>query len=179
MGKWKDADEYANEVEVTAVKVLKIIGFTILGIGFVILVGFVVRWLWNWLMVDIFSLKEITYWQGIGILVLGRILFGGFGGSGSSSKDEKKSVRGVIGREIHDEMQKEFKAEYARKYGTLSEDSYQANEATCEKTSDLQPENDLAINPSSKSNNQTEDDLYEAWWKAEGEKKFEDYMRNR
>ncbi len=38
--------------------------------------------LWNWLMPDIFGLKMITYWQALGLLILGKILFSGFGGKG-------------------------------------------------------------------------------------------------
>jgi hypothetical protein len=40
--------------------------------------------LWNWLMPDIFGLKMITYWQALGLLVLGKILFSGFGKGGHS-----------------------------------------------------------------------------------------------
>ena len=54
---------------------------------FVALGGEVVRQLWNWLLPSIFGLREITFWQALGILALCRILFGGFGlhGSGRSS----------------------------------------------------------------------------------------------
>ena len=35
--------------------------------------------LWNWLLPTLFSVPEITFWQALGLLVLCRILFGGFG----------------------------------------------------------------------------------------------------
>lgn len=55
--------------------------------GLAILFGFIILWLWNWLMPDLFGLQEITYWQGVGIFVLAKILFGmGGGGSGHKSK---------------------------------------------------------------------------------------------
>ena len=46
-----------------------------------ILAGFsaVVMLLWNWLMPVIFGLVSIDFWQAAGILILSRILFGGFG----------------------------------------------------------------------------------------------------
>jgi hypothetical protein len=46
--------------------------------------GWVTMRLWNWLMPDIFGLTTITYAQALGLLVLGKILFGGFhkGGRG-------------------------------------------------------------------------------------------------
>ena len=40
--------------------------------------GFVTMHLWNWLMPAIFGLKTITFLQALGLLVLGKILFGGF-----------------------------------------------------------------------------------------------------
>ena len=48
--------------------------------------GAVVMLLWNWLLPAIFGWHEITFWQGLGLLALCRILFGGLGlrGSGRS-----------------------------------------------------------------------------------------------
>ena len=40
--------------------------------------GYVFMCLWNWLMPAIFGLGMITFWQGIGLLILGKMLFGGF-----------------------------------------------------------------------------------------------------
>jgi len=49
---------------------------------FVALGGFIVQQLWNGLLPAIFGWRAITFWQGLGLLVLCRILFGGFGGHG-------------------------------------------------------------------------------------------------
>jgi len=46
------------------------------------LVGFVVMWLWNALLPAILGVSTITFWQALGLLVLSRILFGGYGGRG-------------------------------------------------------------------------------------------------
>jgi hypothetical protein len=68
--------------------ILGILGTAALGIIF----GYAIMLLWNWLMPDLFGLKEITYWQGIGIFILAKFIFGfGMGGSGSSS--DSKSVK--------------------------------------------------------------------------------------
>jgi len=49
---------------------------------FLILAGLVlsgiVMWLWNQVLVPVTDLKSINYWQALGILILSRILFGGF-----------------------------------------------------------------------------------------------------
>ena len=57
------------------------------GLAFVALGGEVVHQLWNWLLPPLFGLREITFWQALGILTLSRILFGGLGcGSGGSHR---------------------------------------------------------------------------------------------
>ena len=42
--------------------------------------GFITMWLWNWLMPALFHLPEITFWQIVGLMLLARFIFGGFGG---------------------------------------------------------------------------------------------------
>lgn len=41
-------------------------------------VTFVVYWLWNNILVAVVAVRAVTYWQAMGLLVLSRILFGGF-----------------------------------------------------------------------------------------------------
>jgi hypothetical protein len=40
--------------------------------------GFVIMHLWNWLMPSLFGLNMITFWQALGLFVLGKLLLGGF-----------------------------------------------------------------------------------------------------
>ncbi|WP_336516254.1 hypothetical protein [Pollutibacter soli] len=47
-------------------------------IAFLFIGALVVMLLWNALMPDIFSLKELSYWQSVGLLLLARILTGNF-----------------------------------------------------------------------------------------------------
>jgi hypothetical protein len=58
-------------------KVVKILFFVTLALS---VFSFVVMKLWNWLTPALFGWHEITYWQALGILVLSKILFGGFRG---------------------------------------------------------------------------------------------------
>ena len=52
------------------------------------LAGWIVMLLWNWLLPPLFGWPQITRWQALGLLVLCRILFGGFGsGGGRHPKD--------------------------------------------------------------------------------------------
>lgn len=61
--------------------VLRILKFPLLGALFVVAIvasGFVVMGLWNWLMPALFGWKLIGYWQAVGLIILCKILFGGF-----------------------------------------------------------------------------------------------------
>lgn len=59
-------------------KALKILGFIILGALFVFAFGYLTMWLWNWLVPTLFHGPVITFWQALGLLLLSKILFGGF-----------------------------------------------------------------------------------------------------
>ena len=54
--------------------------FLLIGALFVAVAGFVVMSLWNGLMPAIFGLPPIGFWQAMGLLILSKILFGGFRG---------------------------------------------------------------------------------------------------
>ena len=45
-----------------------------------LLMGAIVRWLWNAILPDLLNVNPIGYWQAVGLLALCRILFGNFGG---------------------------------------------------------------------------------------------------
>jgi len=49
-----------------------------IGILAITIFGFGVMSLWNWLVPALFGGKLITFWQALGMLVLSRILVGGF-----------------------------------------------------------------------------------------------------
>jgi len=44
----------------------------------IVVFGFVVMGLWNWLMPALFGWRLITFWQALGLVVLSKTLFGGF-----------------------------------------------------------------------------------------------------
>jgi len=47
-------------------------------LAFLALFTYAVHALWNGILVEVLGVKVITYWQALGILVLAKILFGGF-----------------------------------------------------------------------------------------------------
>lgn len=51
----------------------------IFGILILVLFGLVTQFLWNWLVPALFSGPAINFWQALGLIVLSKILFSGFG----------------------------------------------------------------------------------------------------
>ena len=56
--------------------------------------GFVTMELWNWLVPAVFGLKMITFAQALGLLVLSKILFGGFHRHGCGGRGWNRGWRG-------------------------------------------------------------------------------------
>ena len=64
--------------------------------------GQIVKLLWNWLLPALFGLPAVTFWQALGLLVLCRILFGGFGRHGRRSFRMKDEDRELIRRRMRE-----------------------------------------------------------------------------
>ena len=56
-------------------QILIFTGLILVLIVLVIIEGWFVAYLWNWVMPTIFGLTTITLWQGVGIFVLCNMLF--------------------------------------------------------------------------------------------------------
>ncbi len=59
--------------------VIKAVKFVLFAAAAAIVFGYGITWLWNALIPEIFHLNTINFCQAIGLLILSRILFGGFG----------------------------------------------------------------------------------------------------
>ena len=53
--------------------------FAVFGILGLIAFTFLVMWLWNWLVPELFNGPVLTYWHTLGLLLLSKILFSGVG----------------------------------------------------------------------------------------------------
>ena len=60
--------------------------------------GFVAMGLWNWLMPALFGWHPITFWQAVGLMILSRILLGGFRG--------RPGGHGLMGRRMMERWEK-------------------------------------------------------------------------
>ena len=94
-------------VELSTRRLVRGLMFLLFGAVFIVVLGFVILGLWNYLMPVIFGLPKIGYWQAVGLFVLSRILFGRFGTSGRKRRfvsgwndltpEEKERFRKAMG----------------------------------------------------------------------------------
>jgi hypothetical protein len=54
--------------------------------------GYVTMYLWNWLMPAIFGLTPITFLQALGLVILSKILFGGFHRHGGGRRSWRRGM---------------------------------------------------------------------------------------
>jgi hypothetical protein len=68
--------------------------------------GEVVMLLWNWLLPALFGVRQITFWQAIGLLALCRILFGGFGlgGGGCHRSHSRERIRERVNERVGERL---------------------------------------------------------------------------
>jgi hypothetical protein len=60
---------------------------------FVWIFGEIIMHLWNWLLPGLFGWHTITFWQGLGLLVLSRILVGGFSNNGDRGGNRSRKKK--------------------------------------------------------------------------------------
>jgi hypothetical protein len=68
----------------------KIIMIAICVAGAIALFTFIVMSLWNAILPSVIHVGTITFWQALGILVLSKILFGGFHGKGGRWQEKRQ-----------------------------------------------------------------------------------------
>jgi hypothetical protein len=73
---------------------------------FITVGGAVVQQLWNWLLPSLFGVRQITFWQALGILALTRILFGGFGLHGSRRSNFRSRMQERCGNMTLEERER-------------------------------------------------------------------------
>ena len=87
-------------------------------LAFVGLLSFAVYALWNGVLVDVVSVKTITYWQALGLLVLSKILFGGFpGGRGRFGGGRRARVLEKHWESLDPAQRERMRAEMRSRFG--------------------------------------------------------------
>ena len=81
----------------TARKLTRIVGWVVAGLAMACVValvfGLLVVWLWGVTLTPLFHIPQPSYWQAVGLIILGKLLFGGFGhphGGPSHSSRQRK-----------------------------------------------------------------------------------------
>ena len=70
---------------------LKILGMILVFVAIVSALSALVMYLWNTILTDVTDVKPLTFWKAMGLLLLTKILFGGFGKAfGRNGKSKKK-----------------------------------------------------------------------------------------
>ena len=88
-------------------------------LGVVGLFALAVRGLWNGVLTDVLDVKVITYWQALGLLVLGRIFFGGFPGrrGGPWGPPWRRHMMMKRWESLTPEQREQMRAEMRRRFG--------------------------------------------------------------
>lgn len=68
---------YSGQAHRSGNKAKKFFGFVLIAAGIALVLGLVVMLLWNAILPKITGVKEINFWQSLGLLALSKILFGG------------------------------------------------------------------------------------------------------
>lgn len=94
----------------------RVVGFAALAVLAAAVLGYVVMNLWNGLMPGIFGLKPIHFWQALGLLVLSKILFGGFHrGHGHAFHRRHHMIQRWEG--MTEEEREKFRQGFRRRFG--------------------------------------------------------------
>lgn len=82
----------------------------------------VVQWLWNAILPDLVHVGRLTYWKALGLLVLCRILFGGFRGGppGNRGPFNRRAWREKW-MNMSEEERQNFKAQWRQRCGRKEE----------------------------------------------------------
>lgn len=75
----------------------------------------VVMSLWNNILPEVLGVKTISFWQAMGILVLSKILFGGFRGKGGGGRKRGKHWKNNL-REKWEQMSPEQREQFKSKW---------------------------------------------------------------
>lgn len=90
--------------------------FILFPVAILFAVSGIVMWLWNMLLPEIIGVKAVTFWQAMGILVLSKILFGGFHGKSCKHKrrfEEMKHHNRLAA--MSDEEKEKLRAEWKKR----------------------------------------------------------------
>jgi len=81
--------------------------------------GEVAMHLWNWLAPTLFGWKQITFWQALGLLLLCRMLFGGFGGHGGRDRSDHRCQKASRWEKMTPEEREKFRQDMRARWSNV------------------------------------------------------------
>ena len=108
-------------MKTTARRATKFVMFGLMAIVAFALFGFIVMWLWNWVVPPVIGWHTVTYWQAIALLILGHLLFGGFRGGHRGRGHWRRRMHEKWERMTPEERQK-FREAMMERWGCIPPD---------------------------------------------------------
>jgi Ca2+/H+ antiporter, TMEM165/GDT1 family len=93
----------------------KILAILVIATAAILLFGFIVMSLWNAILPGVLHVSTITFGQALGILVLSKILFGGFHGGWRGGRERWKQGMKEKWSTMSPEEQAKFKEEWSNR----------------------------------------------------------------
>jgi hypothetical protein len=97
----------------------RVAGFIALAVAGAFIFGGVVMLLWNALLPALFHFPIIGFWQALGLLLLAKILFGGFRGGGGGPRGRWKEKMKQKWENMTPEQREKFQQEWGRRCGRM------------------------------------------------------------
>jgi Ca2+/H+ antiporter, TMEM165/GDT1 family len=99
------------------VPIRKVAGIILIAIAGIFIFGSIVMLLWNALLPVLFHFPVISFWQALGLLLLSKLLFGGFRGGGwGRGRQWKQRMQEKMNNMTPEEREK-FKQEWRNRCG--------------------------------------------------------------
>lgn len=92
--------------------------FPLMFVAAVLGLGLAVMYLWNSILPVVTPLGALTYWQAVGLLILCRILFGGFGKGGGWKGGRREHMKQKF-MSMNPEEREKFKEEWRNRCGKM------------------------------------------------------------
>lgn len=88
------------------------------GLFIVALLSGAVMWLWNHVLVEVVTVRPVTFWQAAGLLLLSRLLLGSWPGRGSRwGSGPGQAAWKARWQQMSDEEKARFKEEWRKRRG--------------------------------------------------------------
>ncbi len=101
----------------------KVAGFTVCAVTIVAMFGYIVMLLWNNVLVEVTPIKPINFWQSLGLLLLSKILFGGFNKGFAQKGKMWSSEMKAKWHNMSTEEKEQFKQQWKNKCNTFKQKS--------------------------------------------------------